>query len=312
MIVTGNPHAFGGPWTDQKLGILREYLTAYTTALSKTKFKKGYIDAFAGTGQRESSADAKLRKSRRLQHERGRAQPELPDVIDSAEGDDEPVQRFLDGSARVALQCIPAFDRYVFIEKKSARCRELEQLKSDFPEMAEKILIRQGDANTRILEMCNKNWKRNRAVLFLDPYGTQVRWKTIEAIAKTKAIDLWVLFPLGPVNRMLTQSGEIPQEWRECLNELLGTKDWYDHFYQISQDETLFGKHTRLVKAGREAISKYFLDRLRTCFAGVAPNPAVLYNSKNSPLYLLCFAAGNQTGAPIALDIATHILKMGS
>jgi hypothetical protein len=42
-------------------------------------------------------------------------------------------------------------------------------------------------------------------------------------------------------------------------------------------------------------------------------NPAVLRNSKNSPLYLFCFAAGNSKGVPIALSIASHILKkMGS
>jgi len=309
--VAESPHTFGGPWTDQKLAILRDYLSAYTTALSKTRFKKGYIDAFAGTGQRESSSSAKLKKAKLLQRGYRSGQTELPDVIDPADVDDDPAQSFLDGSARVALQCSPAFDGYVFIEKNPARCRKLELLKTEFPAMAGKISIRQGDANTQIQEMCNKNWKRNRAVLFLDPYGTQVRWKTIEAIANTKAIDLWVLFPLGPVNRMLTQSGEIPQEWRDCLNELLGTKDWYDHFYQVDESQTLFGKHDRLVKAGYEAVTKYFLDRLRTCFAGVAPNPAVLYNSKNSPLYLFCFAAGNRTGAPIALDIATHILKMG-
>jgi len=304
-------HTFGGPWTDQKLGILRDYLTAYTTALSKAKFKKGYIDAFAGTGQRESSASAKLKKSKSLQQEKGSRQVELPDIINSAEVADEPAQRFLDGSARVALQCIPAFDRYVFIEKNSVRCQQLEQLKIDFPEMAEKISIKQGDANTQIQEMCNKNWRQYRAVLFLDPYGAQVRWKTIEAIANTKAIDLWVLFPLGPVNRMLTQSGKIPQEWRDCLSELLGTEDWYDHFYQVDETQTLFEKRKHLVKARYERVATYFLGRLSNCFAGVARNPAVLYNSKNSPLYLLCFAAGNRAGAPIALQIATHILKMG-
>lgn len=304
-------HTFGGPWTDQKLGILRDYLTAYTTALSKTKFKKGYIDAVAGTGQRESSASAKSKKSKGLQRETENRQAELPDTINSPEAADELAQRFLDGSARVALQCIPAFDRYVFIEKNSARCQQLDQLKRDFPEMAERIWIKQGDANTLIQEMCKKNWRENRAVLFLDPYGAQVRWKTIEAVANTKAIDLWVLFPLGSVNRMLTQSGEIPQEWRDCLNELLDTEDWYDQFYRVDETQTLFERRKRLVKARYERVAKYFLDRLRTCFAGVASNPAVLYNSKNSPLYLLCFAAGNRAGAPIALQIATHILKMG-
>ena len=61
-------------------------------------------------------------------------------------------------------------------------------------------------------------------MLFLDPYGMQVEWRTIEAIAKTEAIDLWLLFPLAiGVNRLLTKSGEIPESWRRRLNLLLGT-----------------------------------------------------------------------------------------
>jgi hypothetical protein len=44
-------------------------------------------------------------------------------------------------------------------------------------------------------------------------------------------------------------------------------------------------------------------------FKGVANNPLPLYNSKNNPLYLLCFAAGNPKGAPTAVKIAQDILK---
>lgn len=47
---------------------------------------------------------------------------------------------------------------------------------------------------------------RRRAVVFLDPFGMQVEWRTIERIGQTKAIDLWILFPLGvAVNRFLTK-----------------------------------------------------------------------------------------------------------
>ena len=47
---SGEGHRFGGDWTAQKLDIIAGYLSAYTTALQKTAFKKTYIDAFAGTG----------------------------------------------------------------------------------------------------------------------------------------------------------------------------------------------------------------------------------------------------------------------
>ena len=41
-------------------------------------------------------------------------------------------------------------------------------------------------------DLCHKDWSSHRAVLFLDPYGMQVEWTTIEAIARTGAIDLWL------------------------------------------------------------------------------------------------------------------------
>jgi len=49
---------FGGDWTERKLDALRQYLHAYNKALSKTRFKRVYVDAFAGTGYREQKASA--------------------------------------------------------------------------------------------------------------------------------------------------------------------------------------------------------------------------------------------------------------
>ncbi len=98
-------------------------------------------------------------------------------------------QELLDGSARIALETEPRFDRYVFIERSAERCRQLEALKTEFPQLESDIQILQGDANTEIQALCGSsmNWSSHRAVLFLDPYGMEVEWKTIEAIARTKA-----------------------------------------------------------------------------------------------------------------------------
>lgn len=146
---------------------------------------------------------------------------------------------------------------------------------------------------------------------FLDPYGMQVEWTTIEAVARTQAIDLWLLFPLGiGVNRLLTRSGDIPESWRRRLDLLLGTTDWYEKFYKVEAAKTLFDTaEDRVVKASTEMIGRYFNTRLEDVFAGVAVKPGVLRNSRNSPLYLLCFAAGNPRGKEIALRIANHLLK---
>lgn len=276
--------------------MLAGYLQGYTTALKKTPFQKLYIDAFAGTGYRDT---------RRENEEDSPQNPLFPDMAEP-----EP-QSFLDGSARLALKIEPKFDQYIFIERSPERCAHLESLKTEFPGLANKIDIRQGDANAKIQELCATDWRSKRAVLFLDPYGMQVEWKTIEAIAKTKAIDLWLLFPLGiGVNRLLTKSGDIPNTWRNRLNLLLGTEDWYDEFYKVAITPTLFGENKEtLIKAKMETIGRYFNNRLKSVFVGVAEEPGVLRNSANNPLYLLCFAVGNERGKDIALRIAQHLLK---
>jgi three-Cys-motif partner protein len=294
----GKAHRFGGDWTSTKLAILEKYLAAYTTALKDKPtpdrpFRKAYIDAFAGTGYRTMRRD-----------EESSANLLFPDLADAAP------QQLLDGSARLALKIHPRFDRYIFIERSAERCAELASLKDEFPDLAVDIRIEQGEANLEIQKICQKDWRSHRAVMFLDPYGMQVEWQTIEAIAKTGAIDLWLLFPLGiGVSRLLTRSGDIPAAWRTRLDKLLGTPDWYDEFYRVEPSLTLFGTdEERVVKATNASIGRYFNDRLKGLFPGVA-EPGVLRNSSNCPLYLLCFAAGNAAGAPIALKIANHLLK---
>ena len=71
----------------------------------------------------------------------------------------------------------------------------------------------------------------------------------------------------------------------------------------------LFGNVQHIEKATNETIGHYFVERLRGKFAGVVDQPGVLKNKVNNPLYLLCFAVGNQHGKNIALNIANHLLK---
>lgn len=147
--------------------------------------------------------------------------------------------------------------------------------------------------------------------MFLDPYGMEVKWDTIVAISKTKAIDLWLLFPLGvAVNRMLTKNGKIDEKWVVILNNLFGVEDWYEAFYQTFSTLELWGEERQIRKIGNfDKIGEYFVKRLKTIFPGVAENPLPLYNTKGNPLFLLCFAASNLNGSKIAIKIAQDILK---
>ena len=300
----GKTPRFGEDWTSTKLKVLAGYLLSYTNALkdkptAEQPFKKWYIDAFAGGDYQEVHRKGSSEPSRQ-----GHPSPDLAETE---------LQGFLDASASLALKTEPRFDSYIFFERNAKRNKVLKGFKQEFPNLAKDISIRNGDPNKKIQDLCNKDWSSQRAVLFLDPYGMRVEWATIEAVAKTKAIDLWVLFPLGiPVKHLLTESGDIHKRCLKRLDPLFGTKDWCGEFYYKQTPADLFGKEQkRVVKAPMEAAGRYYNDRLKGIFAGVVDEPRVLRSSGNKPkpLYLLCFAVGNEKGKPIALSLARHLLK---
>ena len=288
----GSKQQFGGRWTEEKLERVRKYLVAYATIMRKFKFKFAYIDAFAGTGYNAIEAD----------DQEAALFPEF----------NQEEKAFLDGSARIALKVEPRFNKYIFIEKSEERVRELEKLKNEFPDKAADMSVVHEDANAHIQKLCRSpGWDTRRAVIFLDPFGMHVSWETMEAIAKTKAIDLWILFPLGVgVNRLLRRDAKISRAWREKLDDFFGTPDWFDAFYATRENHDLFGKSTKIEKTSNfDQISAFFVKRLKSIFPGVAEKPLELKNSVGNPLFLLCFAAGNEKGAKTAVKIAGDILK---
>ena len=145
--------------------------------------------------------------------------------------------------------------------------------------------------------------------MFLDPFGMNVDWSTIESIAATKAIDLWYLFPLGvALNRLLTRDGNIQPGSRERIDRVLGTSKWYNLFYEVDNQLGLLETgQIRRKNVDFEAMAAFIVDRLDGIFCKV--DSRMLYNSRNNPIYLLCFAAGNPKGADTAVKIAGHILR---
>jgi len=285
--------SFGGDWTEDKLNRLTAYLAAYMQAMKNQPFRKIYVDAFASTGYRATGS----RKSPQEQLLMELGEPEA--------------QGFLKGSASRALDIEPSFDEYLFIEKDPRRSRELERLKASHADRADKMRIITADANDYLKQWCNvMDRSRDRAVLFLDPFGMQVEWSLLEAIAKTQAIDVWLLFPFVGVNRHLTRGEPPPEEWAARITKIMGTDEWRQEFYPAKTQPNLFEEEeTQSKDADFDRIGAYFVKRLETIFPGVAKNPLPLRNSRNTPLFLFCFAVSNVRGKDLALRIAEHILK---
>lgn len=278
---------FGGDWTAKKLNIFTSYLDAYLIALQNQKFKKIYIDAFAGTGE-----------------------------IETSDG-----EAYLAGSAKRALSAEKRFDYYYFIESDESKASELEHMiDTEFPHLKRFTTVYRGDANEKLGKIINDiDWRFNRGLLFLDPYATQVDWATLERVAGTKSIDVWYLFPFSALNRMLPKNGKYGS-WENTIDRLLGDNSWRTEFYKKDPQVSLFDlglvdgdeDEERLVKdASPGHIKEYLISRLKTIFPCVSNNPRIFKNSKNSPMFLFCFAISNESVAAqrLALRIADHILK---
>jgi three-Cys-motif partner protein len=287
---------FAGPHTKAKLDRLAEYLEAFLKVFKNKAWAHTiYIDAFAGTGTAPMAV---------------KSEPFLP-LGDEA-------MEFIVGSARRALELELSFSEFVFIEKGRKNARELEQLRAMYPEKASRIRVENADANEALQAICARtNWTKARGVVFLDPFGNQPEWKTIEAIARTAAVDLWYLFPAGlGVHRQI--SGKATYDWdkERSLTRLFGTDDWKREF--ISERERsadLFGEtEPTAIKAVTPAsATKFMIERMRTVFRGGVLDEWLELGRRGHHSYSLLFACANPSpkANALALKLARAVMRSG-
>jgi three-Cys-motif partner protein len=285
---------FGGSWTQRKLAVLKKYLQAYTTIFNSNAparfYTISYVDAFAGTGSLQRPGPAGFIT----------LFPELKKL------DEE----FRKGSVRRALEVEPPFHKYVFTERDSAKCQELRDMSDEFPSRSVEIV--NNDANEALLQWCrNLDAKRERAVVFLDPFGASVKWEAIMALACTRAVDLWVLFPYSAINRMLVRDRKPPEAWSQRLTAVFGTDEWEAKFYSTTSFQSLlaFNETVQSVhkSADHRVITEFYVQRLKEEFEAVS-RPFPLHNSNGSLLFILFFAAANKHSAKTGLKIANDII----
>jgi three-Cys-motif partner protein len=253
-------HRFGGRHTDDKLARLRAYLQAFTSALKHQGFVLIYIDAFAGSGDRT----------------------DVIPVLPLLDGDNvEPQHVDVPGSARLAIEVAPPFDRLVLIEKNPGRYAALDQLRAEFP--GRQLECHRGDANDVVKGLCRTaRWRGSnvsrgmRGVILLDPYGMEVDWATVEEIARTESLDLWYWFSLMGLYRQAANDAiDIDPKKRARLNRVLGTDDWERAWYDTPHGPTdlLDDPQTAIRTADVNAIERYVKGRLDSIFKGAVLDP---------------------------------------
>lgn len=126
----------------------------------------------------------------------------------------------------------------------------------------------------------------DRAVVFLDPFATEVSWDTIDKLASTGKVDCWILFPLSAIARMMPTANEPSEQLTLQLDRIFGGREhWYEPVYHLHDQLSFFKNNLEKErKPGSELIAYCYRKRLEKVFIKVAPTSRKLLNSKNSPI----------------------------
>jgi three-Cys-motif partner protein len=282
-------HEFGGQHTELKLSIVEGYLQAFTTALRPHFKHLWYIDAFAGTGSRTVRTESK-----------GATLVEAPaaEIIEHRRG-----------SARIAIDVRPPFDFLVFIEKNANYIAALNDLAAH--NLQRSIVVAKEDANTALQRLVATNrWDDKRAVVFLDPYGMEVEWATLEALASTEAIDVWFLFPLAGLFRQATRRlTDIDESKRAALTRMFGSSAWEEELYPVEDADLLGAIPERRRDLDPRGLEAYVQKRLNTIFGKVL-KPLALPVHRGPQMFSLFLCISNKTpkATALAMRIGNHLL----
>jgi three-Cys-motif partner protein len=144
--------------------------------------------------------------------------------------------------------------------------------------------------------------RRERALCILDPYGLQLNWETIRAEGNSKAIEIFLNFPVMDMNRNVLwhKSERVSDLQKERMTRFWGDTSWENAAYQTTPG--LFEEMQE--KTTNEVVAEAFRARLMEVGGfKYVPAPMPMRNSKTAIVYFLFFAAQQPTADRIVKDI---------
>jgi three-Cys-motif partner protein len=259
-----------GPWSEIKLDILRDYAAPYSRILKSNRFHHGYIDAFSGPGLH-------IRKG----------------------GGDEVL-----GSPLVALSIQPPFDEYHFIDLDGEKVDFLRGQVGDRPD----VTFYNVDSNQVMLESVLPRFsfaKRTRALCVLDPYKMTLDWKVVCAAGVSRAVEVFINFPVMQMNRNCKHediSRILPGELA-AMDCFWGDRSWHAEMFRPSAQTNLFGDEDMDKTRNLDLVNAYCKRIKEVAGFGFVADPLPMRNSRNAIVYYLIFAGPNKTGWKIVQDI---------
>ncbi|RMF20761.1 MAG: three-Cys-motif partner protein TcmP, partial [Deltaproteobacteria bacterium] len=135
----------------------------------------------------------------------------------------------------------------------------------------------------------------SRGIVFLDPFGLELDWRTLEAIARTKKLDcfIWVAI-MGVLRNAPRDASKIKDTNAKALTRFLGTSEWQNEFYSATERQmSLFpDAPSSKMRANWERVAQWITKRLSQEFAGGALGPKIFYH-RNTPLFAFYLTISN-------------------
>lgn len=259
---------------------------------SYSYWKTIYFDGFAGTGSKGEVGNSILYQQLKIT---------------------EAEEKTYQGAAERVLGMEDlSFDFYYFVDKKEQSLLKLEnKLNNRLDLTGKKIFYKPGDANRWISELATAlKTKKYAALVFLDPFGMQIDWNSIEELKDTRS-DVWILIPTGViVNRLLDKAGQLKNIKK--LESFFGISadEIKSTFYLTETRPSLFGgEEERISKVAKpiEKIASLYATRLNTIWKHVTEKPLRLDNRQGVPIFHFVFASNNKNALKIANQIIQNI-----
>ncbi|MDQ1710804.1 MAG: hypothetical protein QOE45_254 [Frankiaceae bacterium] len=256
-----------GYWTEQKLGMLAEYLPAFTTASQRARTTL-YLDLFAG------------------------------DVANTSRVTGEEI----DGSPRVALNATPPLSVVRLFELPGQAERLEAQLHAEYPGRDLKVYA--GDCNQTIdqalADLAQYNWAPTFALV--DQYAAEIRWDTLAKLAAFKRlgkpkVELWLLFAASMLPRGLGGDDfDAIEAFADRITEMYGTQDWREAYE---------GRVGGLLSGGelRDELANLMRWRIENDLGYSVTHSFEMRNTRGTPLYSMIFATDHDAGNKIMRHI---------
>ncbi len=243
-------------WTEDKYRLVSLYDRLFSTGMKRKWDTRVYIDLYAGAGF------VRIKNTDRL----------------------------LFGSPLLALDVADPFDKYIFCEENSTLLNALERRVSRlFPKASTSFIL--GDCNDQadsILARIPAHSKTNTVLsfCFVDPYGIDIKFSTIQALARRR-MDFLVLLALHmDANRNIDH---YTSPANAKLDEFLGN--------------TLWRKHWQEEKSKRTHFARFLANEYSQAMQSLGYLPVPFYkmkevrsDEKNLPLYHLAFFSKHELG----------------